>query len=490
MHIPLTRFAGSPWPFAGLRLLRAGAMLFATLGLAGCKTFSPDGGMAPIAAFASHELRKDVVAIRSDEAAAAARSTVARLLRRPLTAAAAAQIALLNNRGLQAAYNELGVAEARMVGSSLPPNPAISLSRIAGSGEVEIERRIVADILALATLPVRADIAADRFRQAQWRAIAETLRVAVEARRAYYGAAAAQELAAFLTEAQAAAQTASQLARRLGETGALNKLDQARQQAFYADVTVQTAMARQRRQSERERLVRALGLWGGDLDFKLAGTERAMPRRPLSLPVIEIDAVRRRVDLQIARIEVDALAKSYGLTQATRFVSLLDGAGVSKTTRPADGPTLRQRGVEVEFQVPLFDFGEVRVRDAEQTYLEAVNRLIEKAVNVRSEARDAYRAYRSTYDIAAHYQREVLPLRKIISDETLLRYNAMQIDVFALLTEARQRIDATAAAIEARRAFLLAETNLFAVVVGTGPAGDVAATSRSMLAASGEPGGH
>ena len=67
----------------------------------------------------------------------------------------------------------------------------------------------------------------------------------------------------------------------------------------------------------------------------------------------------------------------------------------------------------------------------------------------RSEARDAYRGYRSTYDIAGHYQREVLPLRKIISDEMLLRYNAMQIDVFALLTEARQRIAASTAAIDA-----------------------------------------
>ena len=70
--------------------------------------------------------------------------------------------------------------------------------------------------------------------------------------------------------------------------------------------------------------------------------------------------------------------------------------------------------------------------------MQAVNRLTQKAVNVRSEARDAYRNYRSAYDIAGHYQREVLPLRKIISDEMLLRYNAMQIDVFALLAEAQQ----------------------------------------------------
>jgi outer membrane protein TolC len=119
----------------------------------------------------------------------------------------------------------------------------------------------------------------------------------------------------------------------------------------------------------------------------------------------------------------------------------------------------------------LFDFGEVRVREAEAIYMRAVNRLAEKAVNVRSQARDAYRAYRSTYDIAGHYQREVRPLRKIISDETLLRYNAMLIDVFSLLAEARQRITATTAAIEARRDFWLASTDLSTAVSGGGTIG-------------------
>ena len=124
-----------------------------------------------------------------------------------------------------------------MVGASLPPNPTVSLLRIAGSGELEIERRIIADILALATLPARADIAADRFRQAQLRAIGETMRVAVEARRAWYRAVAANERVGFLAQAQTAADSATQLARRLGESGALNKLDQAREQVFYADIT-------------------------------------------------------------------------------------------------------------------------------------------------------------------------------------------------------------------------------------------------------------
>ena len=454
---------------------RSTAALAAALLLSACKTFSPDGGMDAVAGFAGQELNKDVIAIRSADEAAAARAAVERLLKRPLTADAAVQIALLNNRGLQAAYNALGLAEANMIEASLPPNPAFSVERLSSSAEIEIERRIIANILALATLPARADIAADRFRQAQLRAAEETLRVAAETRRAYYRAVAGRELAGFLAQAQSAAAAASQLARRLGESGAMNKLDQAREQVLHADITAQLAATRQRAASDRERLVRLMGLWGRDLDFKLPHSLPALPR-PWTLPFVEVEAVRRRVDLQVARIEIETLAKSFGLTQATRFINLLEVAGVDKTMRErATGETARSRGFEIEFQIPIFDFGEVRVRQAEQTYMQAVNRLVEKAVNVRSEARDAYRVYRSTYDIAMLYRHEVLPLRKIISDETLLRYNAMQIDVFALLAEARQRILATTTAIEAQRDFWLAATDLRVAVVGGGagsPAGE------------------
>lgn len=139
----------------------------------------------------------------------------------------------MSNRGLQAAYNELGVAEAAMVRSSLPPNPTVSVSRLAGGGELEIERRIVGDILALATLPARAELASQRFRQAQLWAIFATLSVAADARRAFYRAVAADDLVSFFGEAQTAARTAAQLSKRLGEAGTLNKLDQAREQVFF-----------------------------------------------------------------------------------------------------------------------------------------------------------------------------------------------------------------------------------------------------------------
>jgi outer membrane protein TolC len=443
--------------------------LIAGLLVSACKTLSPDAGMDAVADIAGDAAGGEVLAIRNPEQAAAARAKIEQLLSRPLTARAAVQVALLNNRGLQAAYNELGIAEAAMVEASLPPSPTISLQRISGDVEIEIERRIVGDILKLATLPVRSEIAGDRFRQAQLRAAASTLQTAAETRRAYYRSIAAAETVGFLDQAAATAQTTSELAKRLGESGAMNKLDQAREQAFYAEITAQLAKARQQAASERERLVRAMGLWGSDLAFRIPNSLPPLPSRPRNAPMVETQAVARRIDLQIGRIELDALAKSFGLTQATRFLNLLDLSAVGKTiiNKPT-GERIRDRGFDVQLQIPLFDFGETRVREAEQTYMQAVNRLAEMAVNARSQAREAYQAYRSSYDIAAHYRNEVLPLRKIISDEMLLRYNAMMIDVFGLLTEARQRIVSTTNAVEAERDFWLAAVDLDAAILGGG----------------------
>ena len=444
------------------------ALLLSALLLSGCAAFSPDQGMTMVASVADQTIKKDVVSIRTPDDAERAQNAVRELLRRTLTVDAAIQVALLGNRGLQASYNELGLAEANLVGDSLPPNPTFSISRIAGDGALEIERQVVGDILALATLPFRSEIARQRFHKAQLRAAEDTLRLAADVRRAYTRAVAANELVGLLTEAKSTAESTAQLAQQLGQTGSLNKLDQAREQVFYAETTADLAALRQDATSSRERLIRLLGLWDGDVGIRLPEKLPVLPRRPLSLPRIEVDAVEHRIDLQIARIELGALAQSLDLTEATRFVTLLDVAGIDRKTHDPENPPFRERGFDVQFQIPVFDGGEVRVRQATETYHQAFNLLTEKAVNVRSEARDAFRVYRSSYDIASHYQREILPLRKIISDEMQLRFGSMQVDVFALLTEARQRIASLRAAIEAKRAFWLAQSELQTTVNGGG----------------------
>jgi outer membrane protein TolC len=459
--------------------------------LSGCAGFSSDQGMDAVSGMTKSSLDMPASALSTDEDIAAARRTVAALLKRPLGLDASVRIALLNNRDLQAAYNELGIAEAERVRASLPPNPRVDISRIAGSGAFEFEARIIANILSLATLPARADLATDRFRQAQLRAVEATLRTAFETRRAYVEAVANRQLVEFLAQAQSSAEAAVELAKRLGESGTMTKLDQARNQVFYAEMAARLAKARQRAAGSRERLVRAVGLSGGDLAFRLPASLPALPSRALTEKSIEIEAIRRRTDLQIARLEVVALEKKYGLTKATRFINLLEVSGVERRLREPGGDSATERGVGVEFEVPLFDFGEVSLREAEAAYNLAVNRLAAKAVNAGSDAREAYQQYRSAFDVARRYQRDVLPLRKMISEETLLRYNAMQIDVFALLAESRERIASSISAIESQRDFWLADTNLSSAILGGGRGGAAEASDNAGSAtASAEPPNH
>src|SRR5688572_19016716 len=101
-----------------MRLVRASMALVAMASFVGCASFSPDGSMAFVQDVAQAELGKRVSANRTPEEAEASGAEVQALLRKPLTADSAVQIALLNNRGLQAEYNALGIAEAAKVQAS------------------------------------------------------------------------------------------------------------------------------------------------------------------------------------------------------------------------------------------------------------------------------------------------------------------------------------------------------------------------------------
>ncbi|MBL8569475.1 MAG: TolC family protein [Phreatobacter sp.] len=496
--------ASAPVLSRAVRNSLGGAMILA---LGGCATYSPDGGLSVARETASRELRQDTVRLRGPEDVARANERVRLLLRSSLSADAAVQIALLNNRGLQAAYNDLGIAEVQYVQAGLPPSPTLSLARLVSTGgTLEIERQLLVNILGLATLPQRRAIAEARFTQAQLRAAEETLRLAGATRRTYYRAVASRQLVAALTQAQSAARTASELFKRLGETGAVNRLDQAREHVFYADVTAQLARARLQERADRERLVRQLGLWSNVADLKLPGQLPGLPARALARENIEREALNKRIDLRIARLEIDGVGRQFDLTQWSRFLNVLEVRGilnnerspVTETTYRLDNGNLvqdrhqeiertRVSGLELEFQIPL-DLGEGRIREAREGYLRSVNRLIEKAVNVRSEAREAYQRYRGSYDFARHYQGQILPLRQIIADESLLRYNAMLTDVFPLLQEARARIAANATAIEARRDFWIAATDLQLVVIGGAGAGGGGAEGASAAAVAGAGG--
>ena len=466
------------------RLPNAVAVSLLALLAAGCAQFTTDGGMAPVTDGIRREIGKDAAKLSSPEDMRRARERVQGLLSEPLTEDTAVQIALLNNRGLQAAYNDLGISEAEYVQTSLPPNPAITVGRSFGTGGfVELGFQLVGNLLAFATLPRRTEIAKREFEEARYRAIATTLSLTVDVRRAYVRAIAAQQRLALLDQARQTADASARMMKQLGETGAANKLDQARVSAFYADLSAQVAQARLSVAGTRETLNRILGLWGSDLGYKLPARLPALPAAADALADVEVEAMRRRVDLIILRYEIVTLAKSVGFVDATRYLSFLElalGYRNEVETNDAGEQTSKNRyGFDLAIVIPIFDTGEARVTTARETYMRAVNRLTERSVNARSEARVAYTTYRATYDIARYYQTRILPLRRQIAAEVLLRYNGMLVDVFELLVEERERISANVASLDALRDHHLAIADLQAALIvgGTVPPSGVINTT-------------
>ncbi|MGH6625429.1 MAG: TolC family protein [Burkholderiaceae bacterium] len=436
--------------------------------LAGCASFSPDGGFSTVASTARERLGKDLTWAKSDADQDVIAKRVAELLAKPVSVDDAVQIALLNNRGLQASFAELSISEADLVQAGRLPNPTFAMLRASkpegGGREYKIEQALTFNIFALVTMPQATAIERRRFEQTQRSVSLEMLRLASETRKAYYTAVAADESVRYMRQVRQAADASAELARRLAQTGNWNKLQQAREQGFYADAALNLARAEQASVSTRERLTRLLGLWGQQTQFTLPERLPDLPQAPNELPNVEQMAIAQRLDLQAVRLQTEALAKNLGLTKTTRFINVLEfgPARVLEGARDSGYKT----GYEVSFELPLFDWGGAKVAKAEAIYMQAVDVAAQTAINARSEVREAYQGYRSSHDIARHYRDEMVPIRKRISEENLLRYNGMLIGVFDLLADARSQISSVNSYIESLRDFWIAQADLEMALIG------------------------
>jgi outer membrane protein TolC len=386
-------------------------------------------------------------------------------VQKPLTPEAAVQIALINNQSLQATYAELGIAEASLVQAGRLRNPGFSFTRLHRGDEIEIERTVLFDLMGLITMPIRTDLEKRRFELTKTRVTAHVLQVAADTRRAWHRAVAARESARYADQVKEAAEASAELARSMAAAGTFSKLDHAREQVFYAEATAQVARARQTAVSERERLIQLMGLWGNDTQFVLPDRLPDLPDTARDIADIEARAMRTRLDVQGARQEAESVAASLGLTRATGFIDVLE-LGFQRNSETG---LPRQTGYEIEIRLPIFDWGGARNARAQHVYMQAVNRAADLAVRARSEVREAYHAYRTAYDLAKHYRDEIVPLRKRISEENVLRYNGMLIGVFELLADARQQIAGVNAYLEALRDFWLADAALDLALTGRSP---------------------
>jgi outer membrane protein TolC len=466
-----------------MRHLRTLAGAAAAVLIAGCASTSIERQDHELQQLAAPTLGARAELRTADAARTEARRRVQEHLSQPLSMDAALRVALDNSPALQALLAEHVAATATAVQSARVANPVFTFERLVRGDVTEFGRMLSLSLLDVLTLPARARVA-DRTAQANTvRAAGELVQLANDVRTAWVQAVAAQQQVAYYADVRTAAESAAELAQQMQSVGSFNKLQRAREQAFYADAVAQQARAQHAAAAARERLVRALGL-----DLEQAAQLRVPDRLP-DLPAAPRDektlqqlAFEQRLDVRLARHTLDATAAAHGLTRVTSWV---DGLHLGVIRNSETGEPV-QRGYELEFPLPLFDFGDARRAGAQAAYLAALNRTAQIAVDARSQVNEAYSAYRTAHDIARHYRDEIVPLRKAIADENLLRYNGMLIGVFELLADARAQVASVIAAIDTQKEFWLADAALNAALIGR-PMGSTAAMTPTTAAADDAP---
>ena len=445
------------------------ATAIAALVLAGCASVNFDEAVGNANQTAgSFTGGKLALSQTSDQRNAKAKLS-ADLLAKPLTSDDAVQLALANSPAVQTllAQSWADMSAANQAGRI--SNPLFKFERVTAGDELELGRVLSFGLLDLLTLPRRQAIAQSQIAQAQVQLSASVVEQVTQVRQAWVRAVVAGQTLQYAEQINTAAQASAELAKRMQQVGNFNKLQRARQQVFYADSTAQLASAQHAALAAREELVRQLGLTDAQ-----AG-QMQLPDRLLDLPksarapaLVSSTATDQRLDVQLARGQLDAAGKSQGLNLLT---SLLDVEldiirSTSFDNAGGVGSATAKRGYELGIRLPIFDWGNAK-RDAMNAQsIAAANRYESTVRSATSQLRESYSAYRTAYDVARHYRDEVVPLRKTMAEENVLRYNGMLIGVFELLADTRDQISSVQAAINAYQQFWLADAALSASMTG------------------------
>ncbi len=449
----------------------------ALLGASGCASIEPRPGFEQVSQTIDQRLHKQIHWDRGGADAEPVRKHVAELLRAELTADTAVQVALLSSPRLQATYEDLGIAQADLVQAGLLRNPVLdAMFRDTRDGQHrDLDIGLKWDVLGIFTMARRKQAAAQDFEAAKLDVTARVLDLAGEVRTTFYSAQADRQLVEMMRQVVEATGAAADAARRLREAGNITALALDQEQATAEEARLLLAAAEASLNASRERLNVVMGLWGSEAGWKMAPRLAEITQASVDEAGVEKQAVANSLDLAMLRQRLESAAKQAGVTDVTSVIPDLElgwfwarDAGEWK-----DGP-----GFAVA--LPVFDLGQAERAKARSTVQRLQARYVQKAVEVRSAARQAVldlRAARSR----EHYLRQILlPLRSRITQGMQHEYNAMQVGVFRLLQIQQQQILTGRRYVEALRDYWLARARIGQLLNGRMGSG-------KSMAASGTP---
>jgi cobalt-zinc-cadmium efflux system outer membrane protein len=434
------------------------------LAIAGCASTNPKAAFNDVDKTVNSRTGQSVQ-WRSDSSSNQITMTIEPLLKTNLTAPAAVTIALLNNRSLQAEFEEIGISQADVAQASRLQN-----IEIAGSwrfpnrppSAADIEYSAAGNLLDLLTLPAKKKIAARNLEQTKLKVADKVLQLASDVQTAFYDLQAQRELGKRLNTIIEVNDAQADLAQRQFDAGNINELELHNQQAPSIQSHLDLMKAKAELQAGREHLNRLLGLSGEQINWQIADKLPSLPEKELPLENLESLAVSQRLDLAASRSQAEAIAAALRLKKKTRFIPGVK-LGVD-TERSPDGQ--RVTGPTLDLELPIFDQGQPAVAKLTAEFQQAKDNYAAQEINVRSEVREARGALLAAREAVEFGQKNLLPLRQKILGETLLHYNAMQKNSYDLLAAKEREQMAEQSGIAALRDYWLARVELERAVGG------------------------
>ena len=440
--------------------------LILLIALSGCSTLRLDAGFDDVKASVEERSKAQIIWNNGSDLDRQAEEKVHSLLAENLTADQAVQVALLNNRELQAIYSDLGIAQSDLVQAGLLKNPIFDavVTFPTTGGRTDLELTAVMNFLDVFYLPLRTRVAAARFEEAKLRVTGAVLTFAGGTRKAFYMQQANQQMLELRQTVVQALSASLEVARRLHDAGNISDLDFARQRALLESGKLALRSAETAMSQSREQLNMWMGLWGKETEWRIDKRLPDVPLSPAEAEGSEKEAIEKSLDLQSVRQRILAAGEQLGFAKAT---ALIPEADVGTRGERREGPFTV--GPVLEFPIPLFDQGQGRSGRAAAELRRAQQDYYAIAVKIRSMARSLRDRIQAAQDRALYYHDVLLPLQEQILNETQLHYNAMQIGVADLLRAKEQQIETAGAYVEALRDYWIARVDFEQLMSGRLP---------------------
>ena len=433
----------------------------------GCTSMTLNGGFDDIRAAVEHRSALQISWNNGTELDKEASEKLHSLLKRKLTAEDAVQIALLNNRDLQALYSDLGIAQADLVQAGLLGNPifdAAVMFPVSGGGRPDLELGAAMNFLNIFYISLRKRVAAARFEEVKTRVAGSVLDFAGRVRTAFYRYQSDQQMLELRETIVEALSASLEITRRLSEAGNITDLDLARERAQLEAGKLALRSAEVALRQSREELNIVMGLWGEQIQWQSDERLPDIPEQPLPTKDIERRALEQSLDLANARQRIAALGQQLGLT---RWTTLLPELNAGPQAERNDG--YWEIGPRLDFLIPLFDQGQARVGHGAAELRRARQEYYGAAVRIRASARALRGRVDGARDRALYYRDILLPLHERIVNEAQLQYNAMQLGPFQLLRAREQQIQTAVGYIESLRDYWLARGDVEQILSGRLP---------------------